>query len=185
MTIDPNEAGALLREIAGSERRTREVLAYTRAGDQLILWGILWMIGYGLTAISPSHARLIWIAVNAIGMVSSVLITIQSSRRVGIYVSAGMIAQAVVTVCAITAFGVLWVMLSKFGPRELSAFWPTLIGTLYFILGLWVGRALCVLCAFIVLLTLVGYFFVGPWLDLWLAFANGSAMVLAGFWLRR
>jgi hypothetical protein len=32
---------------------------------------------------------------------------------------------------------------------------------------------------------LVGYFFLGPWFEPWMAVVNGGGLVLGGLWMRR
>jgi hypothetical protein len=67
----------------------------------------------------------------------------------------------------------------------MSAFWPTYYMMGYAIGGLWLGSAFTVLGLAIIALTLIGYFFVGPWFDIWMAFVNGGGLLLAGAWMRR
>jgi hypothetical protein len=31
----------------------------------------------------------------------------------------------------------------------------------------------------------IGYFYVGPWFDLYMAFVNGVGLIIAGAWMRR
>jgi hypothetical protein len=50
----------------------------------------------------------------------------------------------------------------------------------YTIVGLWVGAAFFPIGLGITALTLVGYFFVGAWFDLWMAVVNGGGLVLGG-----
>ena len=70
-------------------------------------------------------------------------------------------------------------------PRQLSAFWPTYYMTVYAVAGLWLGPAFVVIAAAIMALTLIGYFYSGPWFDLWMAFVNGGGLLIAGAWMRR
>jgi len=55
----------------------------------------------------------------------------------------------------------------------------------YVIAGLWLGPAFMVIGSSIITLTLIGYFFVGSWFDIWMAFVNGGGLLLAGAWMRR
>jgi hypothetical protein len=64
-------------------------------------------------------------------------------------------------------------------------FWPTYFMMVYTIAGLWVGWAFVAIGLGITALTLIGYFFVGGWFDLWMAVINGGGLVLGGLWMRR
>ena len=56
---------------------------------------------------------------------------------------------------------------------------------LYIIAGLWFGHAFVVIGLCISALALVGYFLVGDWFDLWMAFVDGGGLMLGGWWMRR
>ncbi len=51
--------------------------------------------------------------------------------------------------------------------------------------GLWLGPGFLVIGLGITVLTLIGYFFVGAYFELWMAFVNGGGLVLGGLWMRR
>jgi hypothetical protein len=81
---------------------------------------------------------------------------------------------------------VLWTTgLAHFTPRQLGAFWPIYFMLVYTVVGLWVGNAFVAIGLGITALTLIGYFFAGPWFELWMAVANGGGLMLGGFWMRR
>ena len=83
------------------------------------------------------------------------------------------------------AFGLATCMLAHFGPRELGVFWAIYFMLFYTIAGLWAGYAFVAIGLSIIALTLIGYFFIGPAFDLWMAFVNGGGLVLGGLWMRR
>ncbi|MEI9991046.1 MAG: hypothetical protein WDM86_13500 [Rhizomicrobium sp.] len=185
MTIDPHEADALLKGVEGIEKRTRELLVYARAGDYMILWGVLWAIGFGLGEHLRPYTYDFWLVLEAIGIAGTAIITwraascIEPGRRRFVYV------RPVIATLVMIGFGTLWVWLAHFGGREQSAFWPTLCGALLFCFGLWAGRTLSIAAAVVVALTMAGYFWSGPWFDLWIAVTCGGALILGGLWLRR
>ncbi len=183
-SADREEAGDLLKGVAGVERRTREILVYGRAGDYLILWGALWALGYGFGEHLWPYTHAFWLTLDAIGIAGTSLITYRTAscsapERRFVFV------RPLIGVVVLIAFGSLWIWLAHFGDREQSAFWPTLCGALLFVFGLWAGRALSIAAAIVVALTLAGYFWAGAWFDLWLAVTCGGALVLGGLWLRR
>ena len=69
--------------------------------------------------------------------------------------------------------------------RQLSAFWPSYFMLAYTVGGLWFGAAFVVIGLGITALTFAGYFLVGPWFDLWMAFVNGGGLIVADAWMRR
>jgi hypothetical protein len=83
------------------------------------------------------------------------------------------------------AFGFLWSDLGRFGPRELSIFWPTLFLFGYALAGLWFGAVFVAFGVVLSLLLLAGYFWAGQALDLWGAIVSGGGFILFGLWMRR
>jgi hypothetical protein len=51
--------------------------------------------------------------------------------------------------------------------------------------GVRFGRALLVIGAVIVALTLIGFFTIGEAFPLWMDFVNGGGLILGGLWMRR
>ncbi len=70
-------------------------------------------------------------------------------------------------------------------PRRSATFWPIYFMLVYTIAGLWGGAAFVAIGLSITALTLIGYFFVGPWFEPWMAFVNGGGLMLGGLWMRR
>lgn len=187
--VDRDEAGALLRDVAGTERRVREFLVYTHTGDHLILWGIVWVLGFGGTHVLTTLHQdrwtgWLWLALDLSGAIGSATIGARSagqrSDRPGVLLR----LRPLFAVFAVVAFGVLWTLLGHLGWREQAAFYPTLFGFVGFVVGLWAGRALALGGVIIVALTLVGYFYTGSWFDVWMAAVGGSALIAGGLWLR-
>ena len=186
MTAEQDEASALLASVAGTERRTREILVYARAGDYMILWGVLWVIGLAVSDRLGLYTRTLWLGLDAIGFAGTAYITWRavSCREPG---SDARIIVLRVLAASLTfmGFGTLWVSLAHFGWREQAAFWPSFVTASLFVLGLWAGRAFSIVGALLFATTMAGYFWSGPWLDLWLAVTCGGALIAGGFWLRR
>jgi hypothetical protein len=175
--IDRTEAAAALSDIEDIAQRVRQSRIYQVSSWIMMLWGVLVFGGYLAQYLWPHYANLAWIGIDIVGFAGSFAIGfIQKARawRIGI-----AFALAV-------AFGVLWAVgIAHFTPRQMSAFWPTYYMLGYSIAGLWLGPAFLVIGLSITALTLFGYFFVGPWFDVWMAFVNGGGLLLAGAWMRR
>ena len=84
-----------------------------------------------------------------------------------------------------SASAISHVGLGHFTPRQLGAFWPIYFMMVYTIVGLWLWLAFVAIGLGITALTLVGYFFLGVWFDLWMAVVNGGGLMLGGLWMRR
>lgn len=175
--IDRSEAAAALSDIEDVAQRVRQSRIYQVSSLIMMLWGVLTFGGYLVQYRWPHYANITWIGIDVVGFAGSFAIgVVQKARawRVGV---AFLVA---------VAFGLLWVVgIAHFTPRQMSAFWPTYYMMGYAIAGLWLGPAFLVIGLSITALTLIGFFYSGPWFDLWMAFVNGGGLLLAGAWMRR
>jgi hypothetical protein len=183
MTIDPKEAEASLRDIAGAERRTRESLVYARAGSYLILWGFVTSAAYVATYASPRNGGAIWIGAILGGLACMAAINFFAKPDDG-----GRVwdMRLTLSLAAIIGYGLLWTqLLPGFGPRETNAFWPMLYMLGYAIAGIWLGRAFSFIGLAVTALVLLGYLRFGEFDTLWYALVEGTALIGGGLWLRR
>ena len=148
-----------------------------------MLWGAVTFVGYVIAFATPSRAGYAWIALCVAGVVGSVAIGAASRRRSGVNT---FNARAFVAFLLFAAFGLVWsVAVGHFNPRQLGAFWASYFMLAYSIAGLWLGSAFVAIGLGVTALTLTGYFFVGPWFELWMAVVYGGGLTLGGFWMRR
>jgi hypothetical protein len=181
--IDSHQASSALADITDIARRVRQSRFYQHASSMLMLWGALTFVGYVFSFGVPSLAGYGWVAVFVAGITGSVLIGALSRKRAGVNT---FDARATAAIVVFIAFGAIWsVGVGQFTPRQLSAFWPTYFMLPYIMVGLWLGSAFVAIGTAIIALTLIGYFYAGPWFQLWMALVNGGGLLLGGFWMRR
>ena len=137
MTVDREEASALLADVAGMEARTKQFLTYSRVSDSFLLWGGIWVAGYMCSHFLPVQAGWIWLGLDLFGMIASVAMAARARRDRGHFQW-----RIPATVLTFIGFGILWMNLGHFGWREQSAFWPTLFSFALVLFGFWVGRSL-------------------------------------------
>ena len=200
MTLSPDEAAGALRDMAAVETRSRRVYGYREASPHLILWGVLWWVGYGLSEPWPHRALAIWITIVVIGLAADFAISLSNASRRD--AQAGCVADptrppAVTQLrwefrflgIMLTAFAAIAATLAVMAPvtsRQVVAFIPLVVAASYAVVGLWQGLRFIVAGALIAGLTLGGFFLVPP-VDfaLWMAGVGGGALILAGCWFRR
>jgi len=181
--IDRNEAAAALHDIEDIAARVRRSRIYEVASLIMMLWGVLTLCGYIGQHWWPRYSGVIWIGVNIVGLAGSFALGFMK-RPLGLsHKSAGW--RVGLAFLMLVAFGMFWSNVGHFNGRQMSAFWPTYYMLGYAVAGLWLGSAFSVIGLAIIALTLIGYFLVGPWFDVWMAFVNGGGLLLAGAWMRR
>jgi hypothetical protein len=181
--IDSQQASSALADITDITQRVRQSRFYQHSSAMLMLWGALTFVAYIFSFGVPSRANQGWVGVFIAGIVGSVLIGALSRRRGDVNT---FDARATAAMVVFIAFGALWsIGVGQFTPRQLSAFWPTYFMLPYVIAGLWLGSAFVIIGTAIIVLTMIGYLFAGPWFQLWMALVNGGGLVLGGLWMRR
>lgn len=181
--IDSQQASEALAEINEIARRVRQSRIYDLASLLLMLWGVLTFAGYLVTYLTPRYAVYAWPAVYVAGIAGTVAISAFNRARSG---GRGFDLRMFAAFLLFVLFGVfVSIWLGHFSPRQIGTFWPIYFMLFYTIAGLWVGRAFVAIGLSIIVLTLVGYFFIGAAFDLWMAFVNGGGLLLGGLWMRR
>jgi hypothetical protein len=181
--IDSQQASEALADINEMTRRVRQSRIYNLASLMLIMWGALVFAGYLGSFLLPRYAGYFWIALNLAGVAGSFAISAIGYPKTGIRT---FDFRMLIAFVLFFAFGFLCTsVLGNFTPRQMGAFWPIYFMLLYIIAGLWIGHAFVAIGLAISGLALVGYFFVGGWFDLWMAFVDGGGLMVGGLWMRR
>lgn len=182
MTINPNEAGAMLADVDAIVARVKQSRLYRRIGEVTILWGAIIVFGHLLSVAAPRWSPWDWRAADALGVVATIVLVARGRWSQGLRIPLRTLA----IFALFFGFGLLWsVLLGRFGPRELDAFWPTLVLFGYALAGLWLGAVFAALGLGLSALIVAGYFWSGEWFNLWLAVVNGGGFILCGLWMRR
>jgi hypothetical protein len=182
MTISPNEAGAMLRDVEDIVARVKQSLIYRRTGEITILWGAIIVVGHLIQMAAPHWALWDWQIANTLGVAATIALTLRARASAGVQLPLRLLLAFVI----FFAFGFVWSdLIGNFGPREIEVFWPTLFLFGYALAGLWLGAAFVGLGLGLSALILAGYFWSGEWFNLWLAVVNGGGFILCGLWMRR
>ena len=181
MTLTRAEAQDTLRAISHTEHRSSAAYGYQMSAPHLILWGVIWVIGYGFSYWQPERSQ-IWLALVAGGVLGSMII----GRRMRPPAAGSRDWRYLATVAALAIFiTVLFVILTPRGPRGAGAFFPVLAAFYYSLIGIWTrGSRMTVLGVALVVLTLSGFVFPPQFFTLWMAIVGGGGLILGGLWLR-
>ncbi len=197
MSVSPDEAADALRQIAAVETHSQRVYGYREASPHLIVWGVLWAIGYGLTAAIPRHVSGIDLDRGHHGWTDRRIPdraphgrpasrpacrSDQAHRRAvarlrRIFNGASLTASVFVTASL--------VVMSPVSPHQIGAFIALVVGASYSVLGLWVGVRFIAIGTALAVLTLGGFLLLPGHFELWMAAVGGGALLVGGLWLRR
>lgn len=183
MSLSPQEAASTLSDVERAARRSGQAYGYRRASPHLIVWGLIWVIGYATTDLRPDYANIIWPALTLLGVALSIYVgRCASATDSGRYRSIWRIMALVLL--AFVFIGATYAIMGHVSGPQQGAFVPLLVGTIYAGMGLWLGARFVVTGLAVIVLTLGGYFFLQEHFLLWQAVVGGGALILAGLWLR-
>ncbi|CAN5338554.1 hypothetical protein BH10PSE4_BH10PSE4_11170 [soil metagenome] len=187
MGISKTEAASALTDIERTAGRSRELKGYQVAAPILMVWGVVWAIGYSaMGLLRPERWGLVWLVVDAVGIVATILL---SRRPLAVSKAAGRPGtgwRIAASSLSIMAFIVASYTVFQPTTVEPAIVFPGLVtGLVYAGVGiafmrrfLWIGVA-------VFAASLIGYFFFQPMLAFWMAAVGGGGLIVAGLWLRR
>ena len=188
MNLSPQDASAALDEIDSAERRARERIGYRAASPFLILWGLAWFFANAAGDLLTVYDRYAWPVAATLGvLITIVMILLQMRRRASVRQSTA-VQQAVVGrrmfMLGIAVFGYFPAMFTVLGDltgRQQNAFISLFWAFAYMAAGAWLGMRMFVTGVVMAVAILVGYLFIDPHFQLWMAFVGGGSLLLAGF----
>jgi hypothetical protein len=183
MGISKTEAASALTDIESTAGRSRLLKGYQIAGPILMVWGVVWAVGYtAMGLLAPERWGLIWLVLDVVGIVSTLLLA-RRGKGAGQAKSGWKIMAGVL---AVMAFYAATYALFQPTSTDVALAYPGVVtGLIYAGVGiafapryLWIGAA-------VFAASLVGYFLFQPWLAYWMAAVGGGGLIVAGLWLRR
>ena len=180
MAVSSSDAAQALREISNTERHSATTYGYRTASPHLIVWGVIWMVGYGSAYFRPAWS-LVWPVLTVVGLAISAGLGWKERRRAQPF---DWRYRATLLVVVLFTIAVLAILAPK-TPAQISAFVPMLVALFYCLVGIWTrGVRMLVMGIALAVLTVSGYIWVREVFPLWMALIGGGALILGGIWLR-
>ena len=188
MDVTPQEASELLSQKDAITALMRNHSMYRKMGPILILWGIIWMVCFPLTAMIPAYNGWIWLIGDGIGFAGSFLLGRRFNVSVHSASSSVMRSRVLWFWLAFLAYGCLWMfLLAPAGETRSVLFIVTMVMFAYVAIGIlarivfmtWLGLAVTVLA-------LVGFLLFSHQprvLNVWMGISGGLALLATGAFL--
>jgi hypothetical protein len=181
MTIGSDEAARMLADVDSVVAKVKQSRIYRSAALIIMLWGAINLARDGLIALAPGWFGPRWFLVDAIGIAGTIVVL---SR--GATAGARPPMRTLAAFLLFYAFGWVWAnLIGDFGPRQQTAFWPTLFLFGYAVAGLWFGWAFTAIGLGLTALIVAAYFWSGAAFSLSMAVITGGGFILCGLWMRR
>lgn len=184
MSLSSEEAAKTLSQAEQAHKRSAELYFYRRSSPHLILWGVIWVLGYGGTGLFPHSSDYLWDGLILAGVIGGITISRCGPRdpSIGGYRAWRMAALAAIIIFFICA---TYTIMEPHFSRQFCAFPALITGTAYMAMGLWGGARYVIAGIAVAALTLFGFFTFDPHVYFfWMAGVGGGSMILAGIWFR-
>lgn len=181
--LSRDEAAATLKDIQKTQGRSFQAYGYQSAAPFLVLWGFIWLVGYGASDLLPRTANIVWPGLLVIGFIASWALGRRGQTNTG-SAAQGLRIMAMWLVAAVYLSAVVAVM-KPTSSDQIGALIPLLIALVYGVMGIWMGMRFLIAGAAIAALTLGGFFLLRDHFGLWMAFVGGGTLIATGFWLKK
>jgi len=180
MTLTQADATAALRDAEAMEHRSARLRGYQSASPHLIIWGIVWAVGYAASYLEPAWTNTIWLVLVAVGTAGSIAAGMADGRK-------GVRAEglAVLGATFVVFIAGTFVVMQPHDPRQPAAFFPLVVAAGYAIMGALGATRMLIIAAALAALTIGGFLELGNLFLPWMAVVGGGGLVLGGVWLRQ
>lgn len=190
MDVMPEDARATLDQIESVQRQTLRSLAASYASGLLILWGLIWTAAFAACHVRPERAGAIWGVLDVVGICATLIFCHRKFRSSGPTRSpqAARLGWRIFWFWMILfGYVLLWqTMLRPTTGIQVNAFLCTAAMLAYVVMGLWLeSRFLLWLGLAVTALTILGYYPLRGYYNLWMAATGGPAMLAVGWYLHR
>ncbi len=181
--LTPDEAKAALAMIEETTRQMRRMAAHGGTPYFILVWGIVWVLGFGAGHFvrDPNILSKIWLVLDVMGLLGTLYI-VRRIRKSGIHWQSG--ATVGWFWMALVLYAGLFIYVTRPTGMLLSmviALWA-MFG--YVVSGLFYrSRFLSTLGLVVTAFIVVGYIIFPAWFNLWMAILGGGSLVAAGLYI--
>ncbi len=188
MNVTPEDARRALDEIRDVEERTREALNFW--AYYMLLWGLVWTIGFLATQAAPGAIYWIWGAMIAVGMAGSAFLAIRQGSRARF--APGSRAEYIgsqlgIFYAVLYGFAALWLVVFPLSALQIGLLWITVVMFGCIISGAWLRQPLPItLGVATTALSVLGYYVAPGYFWVWSAVFAGLPLVgISIYYLRK
>jgi len=186
MNISPSEAEEALASIQAMMTKTRRAISSSGTYIFLIIWGIIWLLGFlGSQFLSPVISGYAWAVLDTLGGILSAVFGIRIGR--GVRSSSPILSGK--------RIGIFWLLNFLYCIAVVAVSWPTggkqmAMYIILFVMIGWIAMSLLLSFAsiwaglIITVLALVGFFLLPGIFYMWMAVLGGGGMIVLGLYIR-
>ena len=186
MNVSPSEAEEALAAIQTMMKKTRRAISSSGAYVFLIVWGVIWLLGFlGSQFLPKETASFTWMGLDILGGILSAAIGVRMNR--------GVRSSSPTT--SGKRIALFWLLLFFYCVAAVCVAWPTdgkqfamfiiiFVGVGWMAMGLLLSFASVWWGLAMIVLALIGYFLLPGIFYLWMAVLGGGGMIALGLYIR-
>lgn len=187
--ITQDEAKEALADIDQVAQQTRRAVAGGPLSANLLLWGVIWMLGFALSYLFPTRTGSIWALLTPLGLASTVLTGIHHHRRRVVQSEQALMVLGQISLfwlAAITYALTLGLLIPVRHGADQLVLIVCIMMLAYVVMGIWLrSPILSGIGIVITAATLVGRVSVPPRsFMLWMAIFGGGGLFLPGLYVK-
>ena len=188
MTLTPDEARGMLADIDQIAKRMRNTLAASALAPNLMIWGLVWGVGFVCAYHWPEKANLGWIPFVGVGLLLSMIVGMRQHRQRLVLSDGERKMGWQLMWFWLTIFSYATAMALILHPtdgRDFVAIFVMFSMMAYVIMGLWLRSAVLIFVGVLVsAATLAGRFMFDPQhFLLWMAAFGGGGLFFPGVYV--
>lgn len=183
MKVTPTEAREALAAVRTIQVRTRRALSLAGGGEVLMIWGVVWLVGYlGGYFLEGEVAGRLWAVADVLGGIATLVVVLRAERG-GRDPLGPRIGALWIT---LIGFALLWIWVAQPGSgAELGFLLSTFAMFGYVVMGLWLDLVFLVVGLAVTAIATVAYVWFRTDFNLWMALLGGGTLFGSGLYVRR
>ena len=183
MNVSPDEARAALAAVRQVEEHARRAIGRAGGGPILMIWGVVWLIGFvGGYYLGGERTGALWAVVDTAGLLGTLFVISRLTRRVRdpLGPRIGLFWLFLIL------FGALWIWIAQPAtPTETGFMAATIAMFGYVVLGLWIDLIFLWIGLGVSALAVVAFVGAPDQFDLWMGALGGGGLFFSGAYIHR
>lgn len=186
MNLTQKNAQESLDTIKDVMAQTRKSIASTQAGPLLVLWGLIWMIGFAVSHFFSDVGGITFLGLDIAGIAVTFVIVLLSRKHIKADAIKNLAWRVLFFWIALSLYAGIWLLI--LAPSSSLRIW-TFITTIpmfaYVVMGLWLESKFLVWVGIgVTVVAIIGYYMFPDIYLLWMALLGGGALVSTGMYIR-
>ena len=187
MNITPQEAQEALNDIRSVTSKARSF--FTMWAHYMLLWGIVWTVGFLATQVQPRFVGWIWGMMILVGMIGSAIMGSRQGAHMRTTPGSHMAfvsSRLGIFYGVLYAFAILWLIIFPLTSIQIGMLWITVVMFGSITAGVWLREPVSIWLGIgVTVVSVIGYYLVPSYFWIWAAVFAGLPLVAVSLYYLR